>query len=112
MKIVNVRPKPFTLSQVYKMMSHWYDVPGENETSRMTYGWTEAERLAVEWKKERVTVTRDDISEKMPKAAAAEVYLVLNEHWRVLANEVGLPDCKMNLPEEMILMMLRKQFGG
>lgn len=111
-KIVNVQPKPFTLSQVYKMMSHWYDVPGENETGRLTHGWTEAERLSVEWKMERVTVTRYDVAEKMPKAATTEVYNVLSEHWRRLANEVGLPDCKMNLTEEMILLMLRKQFGG
>lgn len=110
-KIVFTQPKPFMLSQIYEMMSHWYEVPGESETSRMTHGWTEAERIAMEWKFERVTVTRDDIAEKVPAAAVTEVYNVLSERWRAVAKELGLPDCKMNLTEETILSMLRKQFG-
>lgn len=110
-KIVFTHPKPFALSKIYEMMSHWYDVPGENETSRLTYGLTERERIDVGWIMERVIVTRYDISAKVPESAATEVHEVLLKHWGVLAAEMDLPDCKMNLTLESTLRLLQKHFG-
>lgn len=109
-KVVFTRPKPFTLSKIYEMMSHWYDEPGENETSRLTYGLAESERIAIGWTMEKVIVTRYDVSAKVPESAAAEVREVLLKHWGALAAEMGLPDCKMNLTEESTLRLLQKLF--